>query len=176
MLEFDWIAQYYADKVAERSKVPLIQHIKEGLLILQAENTSDYAQRAYCLHPIFQSDEALQASYGAFDFESVPSKVILLACEYRNIANQYLSRRQVQTIDEIQLSPLEEVNQMLIADKIQNCKDFERYHKKSHPRSVELTQYFANWFARLGITAEKYTHYCQLIEKNTLPTHENNQS
>ena len=28
---------------------------------------------------------------------------------------------------------------------------------------------YSNWFVRLGITTEKYSHYCQLIDKLHLP-------
>ncbi len=161
--EYKAISEYYADKVATRSQVPLIRHITEGLCILQNEKASLEAQKAYCLHPIFQASQALQVSYDSFDFRITEAKVILLTIEYRHIANLYLSGRQVKDIQEIKLSPLEEVNQMLVADKIQNCKDFERYHKHTHPRSAQLTAYFANWFARLQITPEKYAHYCQIL-------------
>lgn len=166
MFEFEIIQAYYGTQVAQRSQAPLIQHIREGLLIMEQEQASDWAKRAYCLHPIFQSDEALQSSYSNIAYSKIDSRVMLLVMEYRNIANQYLSRRQVANIDEIRLSPLEEVNQMLVADKIQNCKDFEQYHKGTHPRSAELTAYFANWLARLGISEEKYAYYCALLEKN----------
>ena len=46
---------------------------------------------------------------------------------------------------------LPEVRDMLIADKIQNYKDFLFYHKGTHPRSRELEEYFKNWFGILGI-------------------------
>jgi hypothetical protein len=59
------------------------------------------------------------------------------------------------------LSPLEEVNKMLVADKIQNRKDFEIYHKENHPRAVELDKYFKNWLLKLSVTEEKYQSYCQ---------------
>ena len=45
---------------------------------------------------------------------------------------------------------------MLIADKIQNRKDFELYHLGKHERSSELEQYFKNWLERLNITEEFY--------------------
>ena len=163
MFELDLVTNFYGDKVTTRTQVPLINHIKEGLLIMQHEKATLPAQRAYCLHPILQSDEALRDNYATLPATLDP-QVVLLALEYRNIANQYLSRRQVKDLSEIQLSPLEEVNQMLVADKIQNCKDFELYHKNTHPRSAELTAYFANWFEKLGITTEKYIYYCKILE------------
>lgn len=54
-------------------------------------------------------------------------RVLLLGMEYRYTANNYLSFKPAD--DPIHLSPIAEVNQMLIADKIQNRKDFEIYHK-----------------------------------------------
>ena len=42
----------------------------------------------------------------------------MLAMEYRNIANACLSHRDISSASEIALSPLEEVNHMLRADKI----------------------------------------------------------
>jgi hypothetical protein len=166
IIEFEIIKDFYGAKVAERSQVPLIHHIKEGLFILEQEQASEWAKRAYCLHPIFQSDYALYANYNNSAYLKIDSRVMLLVMEYRNIANAYLSNRQITHIKEIQLSPLAEVNSMLVADKIQNYKDFEKYHKDTHPRSAELTSYFENWLERLGVAQEKYSYYRLLLEKN----------
>ncbi|MDX1959623.1 MAG: hypothetical protein SFU98_13695 [Leptospiraceae bacterium] len=165
IIEFEMIQEYYGKRVAERSHVPLIQHIREGLYIMVEEQATELAKQAYCLHPIFQSDEALQANYNNSEYLKIDSNVMLLVMEYRNIANAYLSNKQITNISEIQLSPLAEVNSMLVADKIQNYKDFEKYHKATHPRSKELTYYFENWLVRLGVTQEKYFHYRSLLEE-----------
>jgi glutamate racemase len=149
------IRDYYGERKANRSQVSLIQHIHEGLTILEEIGADLPTQEAYCLHPIFQADEALKENY-LKSYKGIDSLVILLALEYRNIANQYLSKREIQTLDEIKLSPLKEVNQMLVADKVQNRKDFEIYHLQNHPRSKELQQYFRNWLQRLEISEEKY--------------------
>ena len=77
-----------------------------------------------------------------------------MAIEYRNIANAYLSFKPSEY--DFQLSPLEDVNTMLIADKIQNSKDFEIYHKGTHPRSERLEEYFGQWLKKLGVSEEKY--------------------
>ena len=45
---------------------------------------------------------------------------------------------------------------ILIADKIQNRKDFELYHLGKHERSDELDSYFKNWLERLNISEEFY--------------------
>ncbi|KOY86718.1 hypothetical protein AD998_11685 [bacterium 336/3] len=160
-IEYGLIKNYYADKKAERSGVLLINHIDEGLQILKWEKASINAMKAYCLHPMFQADEALVENYQLKISEKVTPNIILLVMEYRNIANQYLSKRIIENIEEIQLSSLVEVNQILVADKIQNRKDFEIYHKKSHPRAIELDKYFKNWLLRLKISEEKYQNYCQ---------------
>jgi len=167
-LEYQLIKNYYADKTAKRSGVLLINHIEEGLQILEWEESTLEAMQAYCLHPILQADEALQANYEAIAQEKISTKALILALEYRNIANQYLSKRKILNIHEINLSPLAEVNQMLVADKIQNRKDFEIYHKQSHPKAKELDEYFKNWLLRLEVSEEKYLQYCDLltIQKN----------
>lgn len=148
--EYLTIKEYYGDKKTARSGVMLINHINEGLEVLQKINASEEARRAYCLHPIFQSDEDLLTNISrTSEFEP---KIMVLVMEYRNIANAYLSRRKINNLEEIILSPLPEVNQMLVADKIQNYKDFMQYHFGTHERSNELFKYFQNWFDRLGIS------------------------
>lgn len=171
-VEYNWIRDYYGERTAVRSSVPLIEHIHEGLTILRAIGADLTTQAAFCLHPLFQDDADLAKNYQQ-SLEGVDPQAILLTIEYRSIANQYLSHRQLsgsadQNADvlmEIQLSPLVPVNQMLIADKVQNRKDFELYHRESHPRADELTQYFANWLWRLEISEERYQELTALIQQ-----------
>ncbi len=148
--EYEAIKKYYGGQTTARSGVLLINHINEGLEILKAINASEYTQRAYCLHPLFQSDEDVLKNISRIS--EFDPKIVALTMEYRNIANAYLSRRKIISLEEIALSPLTEVNQMLIADKIQNYKDFMQYHFGKHERSAELFEYFQNWFERLGIS------------------------
>jgi len=161
--EYNWIEEYYGNKKARRSGVHLINHIDEGLYILGLIGASELAKRAYAAHPLLQSDVDL-AKFWQTDkyFESMDRRVLLLATEYRNIANAYLS--PMPSRKEIALSPIKEVNDMLIADKIQNRKDFELYHKGTHPKSDRLTEYFAQWLHVLGISEEKY----QEVKKDIL--------
>ncbi len=157
MLEYKIIQDFYGSKKTKRSDVYLMNHIDEGLRILEEIGASDTAKKAYCLHPIFQSDEELLKTYSNFNFK-ISTDVLIAVMEYRSVANEYLSKRKIDSIDEIRLSPLKDVNDMLIADKVQNYKDFEIYHKGSHPRSKELDEYFKNWLSRLEIDEEKYRH------------------
>ena len=85
--------------------------------------------------------------------------------EYRNIANAHLSHRKIFYLDEIKLSPLKIVNDMLIADKIQNRKDFEIYHKNRHKRSEELDCYFRDWLRRLSISEDVYNKIKEILKK-----------
>lgn len=157
-LEYYVISDHYGGKIAKRSGVQLMNHIDEGLAILEWIGASEVAKRAYCIHPIVQSDVDLYNNYG-YGGILTPVRdplVIIAAIEYRSVANEYLSTRSITNVDEIRLSPLKVVNDMLIADKIQNRKDFELYHEGTHPRSEELAQYFRNWLERLGISEEFY--------------------
>ncbi len=155
--EYKMISQHYGDKTAKRSGVRLMNHIDEGLIILEAIDASDDAMRAYCMHPIFQSDADLAENFEEYEGSIfLDATVMILTMEYRSVANAYLSTRKIESIDEIRLSPLKDVNDMLIADKIQNYKDFMKYHHGTHPRSEELYEYFHNWFKRLGVDFEDF--------------------
>ena len=147
--EFDLIREFYGDKRAERSQVPLINHIIEGVDILDFIEAELVVKAAFCIHPLVQGDAELADN---FDYlrKVVAADVLGLAMEYRSVANEYLSKRVISDISEIRLSPLPEVNQMLIADKVQNYKDFLIYHHGTHPRNTELVTYFNNWLARLA--------------------------
>jgi hypothetical protein len=161
-IEYQIISDFYKDMKANRSGVFLMNHIDEGLYILEKIGASDTAKKAYCLHPILQSDEALNKNYELLS--NVNSQVLISCVEYRSVANEYLSKRKIKSIDEIRLSPLKDVNDMLIADKIQNKKDFELYHKGTHHRSNELDEYFNNWMIKLNISNEFYSEcfqYCR---------------
>lgn len=152
------IENFYANTRAKRSNILYMNHIDEGLYILQEIQAKEATLNAFCLHPIFQEDSNLQSAYAGikkFKQKAVESsgeflEYILLAMEYRNIANQYLSRRSIDSISDINLSPVSQVNQMLVADKIQNQKDFYLSQEK-HPRYKDLNDYFNNWLDRLNV-------------------------
>lgn len=160
-VELGLIEDHYGEDTAK------LNHIYEGLHILSRIGAGVDAMAAYCIHPLLQSDEDLArnavrvsqvlAEWGA------PAELstyrILLATEYRSVAQEYLSHREIASVAEIRLSPLAEVNQMLIADKVQNFSDFLIRHAQNHPRSSELQRYFLNWLERLDAMSTFLDHH-----------------
>jgi hypothetical protein len=165
-LHFDAISAYYGETAAKRSEVLYIEHISKGLVILDSIGALEHSKCAFCIHPMFQSDQALQ-SYFDFGLEyeiatlyQIPAMSVVYAMEYRRIANSYLSKNRPE--ERISCA-INVVNEMLIADKVQNYTDFQRYHLGKHERSAELDTYFKNWLAVLGISTEYYEYLKTLI-------------
>lgn len=156
------VANFYGKAVANRSQVPLINHIDEGLSVLDEIGASIDAMQAWCIHPMLQEDTDLEAQF-SYVARNVESAVVMLAMEYRSVANEYLSG-EVGKGHSIRLSPLNDVNDMLIADKVQNRKDFYTYHYGTHPRSAELEQYFKEWLTELCIDEDRYLELCAVID------------
>lgn len=154
------IEEFYGNRTAARSGVPLMNHINEGTRILEAIGAHPTAIEAYRLHPIYQNDSDLEDNYRSL--LNRPQLVVLYIMEYRNIANASLSDIVFRNNNKdwcplelrrpIKISPLEQVNKMLIADKVQNWKDFKQFHLGEHARSDELDFYFRSWFRALGIS------------------------
>jgi len=159
------IAHHYGSRRAVRSGVLLIDHINQGLTILDRLGADDVVKEAFAVHPIFQADDDLKENFQvAADLNPM---VILYAMEYRNCANAFLShviekgpdawgKESLHPKRPLHLSPLPPVNLMLVADKVQNRKDFELYHKGQHKRSDELDFYFKLWLQRLDVSEDRY--------------------
>jgi len=145
---FEVISEFYGDGKAERSQVPFINHIKEGLEIMDLIQSSDVAKDAFCIHPIIQC-EAI-----GFDFLKECAEYSL-AVEYSEKANAYLCCPKTDYIFSNEdifnlIGPMsKDCRDMLIADKMQNRKDFIRHHLGSHKRSDELDSYFNKWLCYL---------------------------
>lgn len=154
--EYEAVQNFYGEQTATRSQVHLMNHIEEGLYILKSIKASTAAQKAYCLHPLYQNDTELTQFLKPHIVDKFSPMALALTLEYRSVANEYLSQRTISSIKDIRLSPLKEVNDMLVADKVQNYKDFSLYHAQTHARSRELETYFHNWFERLGVSQEFY--------------------
>lgn len=156
--EYMHIRDFYAEKVANRSKVPLIYHIHEGLRILDNINASTDAMRGFCLHPLTQNDEELWY----FDIKpDYSSRAVINALEYRNVANYCLLKNFMAGVMP-RKSSFKDVNDMLIADKVQNKKDFMIHHYGTHQNSTALKMYFDAWLKELGVCQKMYE---KLIEE-----------
>lgn len=168
--EYRAIAEFYGGRCARRSQVPLMHHIDEGLAVLRWIKASTNAERAYCLHPLLQADFQLAETYQrpSLVTESVSG---FLAMEYRNIANRTLLDRvgKLRSPNDIPLSPLQEVNQMLVADKVQNYKDFLLHHGSTHPRRRDLDRYFRLWLERLGVNRDQFRGFFERLQTTPYP-------
>lgn len=165
-LAIQLITKFYGDDRAERTGVPYINHIHEGISILEDLGASEEVQDAYALHPIFQmldNPEVHPLLQGLGDY--LESYSVFLAREYKKTANAYLCKPHYRSPDDkITLSEYPDVNLMLIADKIQNRKDFETHYENQENKDVfsradNLAQYFRNWLRALNVTEEEYQHY-----------------
>lgn len=168
------IEDFYGNRCAKRSGVPLMNHINEGTKLLQYLNASGDTIRAYRLHPIYQ--DSLGERFIELLQEDGP--IIAKIVSYTQTANAALSDIvckknigdgeggdyfKLELKHPIRLSDIPEVNQMLVADKCQNYKDFLIYHYGTHARSDELDFYFKQWLLALGVDYEQFNHYRDIM-------------
>jgi hypothetical protein len=173
------VAALYAARTTERSQVPLINHIDEGIIILDHLGATDAAKRAFCLHPLFQNDEELATCGFEYAKSAKDAYPVMLVMEYRQWANAWLPEKVSCKPGVVKYEggptpgPLPEVRDMLIADKVQNKKDFIKYHMGKHPNSLELFMYFNRWLDVLGVSNDQYVELRNLIENNTVVEKQN---
>jgi hypothetical protein len=167
--EYRAVAQLYANRTARRTGVPLMNHIDEGIAILATSDARDVALRAFCLHPLLQDDRGLVEAFPRLTQLTDSVQVLTLALEYRRVANLGSHHRAIAALDDLELSPLREVNQMLAADKIQNRKDFVLHHRGSHPRTAELDRYFQLWLQKLGVTDQEFADHFVALQVTPTP-------
>ena len=169
---YETIECHYGDRRAERSGQLYMRHIDEGLKIIQHLRGCEYTQAAFCLHPLIQADDDLFKNWQWLAKEAHPW-AMGLAMEYRNIANRFLSPmddhpayadpRLYADPSKVTLSPLSQVNLMLVADKVQNRMDFLAHHLGTHPRSDRIDLYFKVWLEALGVSEAQYEQLVSLI-------------
>lgn len=159
------ISNHYGDRVAKRTQVPLMNHINEGLEILRFMGSDFSAMEAYCLHPLVQDKTDLKVAidHNTLDQYDIKSSLILIAMEYRQVANYYLSSDVCDNAKNATPSYFDVVNDMLIADKIQNYKDFMKHHFESHPNYLRLYTYFHQWFQALDLDKQYVDEMVEII-------------
>lgn len=150
--EYWLIGKHYEGKTAERSGLPYIKHINDGIKILESIGSSDETKRAFALHPITQDDKQFREFMDTTVRNlKLDPYIVALAVEYRSVSNSYLSKHYQGPFDRIPLSPILEVNEMLFVDKAQNYRDFVVHHAETHPQAADLEGYFMNWMTALII-------------------------
>jgi len=162
-IEYQLILDHYTTRCATRSGVPLMNHIDEGLEILEWLGASNAAKGGYCLHPLVQDVKDLQENIERLGAIPEIEESLARALTYRLFANKYLCRPATDgwDVDQIRRVMLgtnmlwpTETRHMLIADKVQNQKDFLQYHYGTHARSEQLKKYFENWLEVLDYKSE----------------------
>ena len=151
-------------QIAKRSGASYFTHVEQGLRILRQIEASEWAQRAYCLHPLCQDTDYFITNFKELGLCN--PYALMLAVEYRWVANNSTRQSLADTAKPIQLSQFNEVNQMLIADKVQNrfaflntpAFDVQRDHDWQ-----ELNQYFNKWMSALSISDKDYGDLCRIL-------------
>lgn len=157
---YEAIQNHYGDRTAKRSGVRLMNHIDEGLEILREIEADDTTALGFCLHPLVQDPKQEKETRRGRLLHHCEWPAVRAAYMYREKANDYLCRPKTDnwSLDYIsrRLKPMNFiVRDMLIADKIQNRKDFFIHHYGRHERSDQLARYFNNWLTFLSRLSDK---------------------
>lgn len=159
-LEYMAIENFYKDKRAGRSGLPYINHIDEGIDMLSHWLNDDILKasicaRAYAIHPLI--DEMTGILGGILDAlgSTLPAgNTISLAIEHHILRNKFLVKDWDTHWDETGLQNLlgpmsNECAWMLLADKVQNQKDFRIHHWFTHEKTYQYEEYFNLWIETL---------------------------
>ena len=165
--EYDLAKTILSSRKTHRTGISHFVHVEEGLIILNNLTDDADTKGAFCLHPLIQKTSDFIDNYICLKDCSPIS--VALAVEYRWIANQG-TRYYLETNPgaKIILSEFLEINHMLIADKIQNRKDFLATFNRNDSEFDALDQYFKNWMEALKISEPEYGIHVELIDKRTI--------
>ena len=179
--EYLYISKVYGDVRAKRSNLPLMNHIDEGLDVLETLNASDEAKRAFCIHPIFQSENLIDYRNDYLGMSTDEDFIIVRLDEkYSVLANTFLCRPQTDNWDKSEIAKQliaanncsyiisDDISNMLLADKTQNYKDFMLHHYGIHERSIELFNYFHLWIKVLNPSVINFTGLNNWLETNNV--------
>ena len=168
--EYRAIETYYGRSAAARSGQPYMNHIDEGLGVLSYMGANENTKRIFTLHPLIQVDEAMRDYQHILRATQYSDTAVAGAWQYRDTANAYLPSTEGHPgwseASKIMLSENTDVNMALVADKIQNNKDFSLHLDNGHypedwRRNLRL--YFSQWRKALGITDITYATVCELV-------------
>lgn len=157
--EYEIISKHWDDNCAVRTGIHYMNHVDEGLRIIKEVNGSERAMRIFALHGFLQNCYA-DNTFNSDVLSDVAPDVLIGAMEYRAVANAHLSHHRPDTLV---LSEDADVNTALIADKVQNFRDFERFHNGCHLRSKQLKQYFERWLNALDVSTTTYEAYKDIL-------------
>lgn len=152
-IAYTMISNWYGDRRATRSGVRLMNHIDEGLVLLTIAPTSVHI--AFALHPLYQDPK--DRATNIVSYLTLPKEIRVLIDLYNNTM-QSCSSKGFAKGKLVDLTTLwdglykDEVLMMCLADKLQNQKDFYKYHWKVHPESDNLEAYFEHWITKLTKT------------------------
>ncbi len=177
--EYPAVERWYGSRTAVRSGLPFMRHIDQGLLVLQELTDDMDVLRAWCVHPLFQVNEFFEPMMKQSESHVAPlinvvsnPRVVVFAMEYRAVANAFLSTDHDYVIvhegtQRPRISVLPQVNQMLLADKIQNYRDarLHVFSKVSADEAKSLDNYFHLWFSALGVGGWEVARYEAILEK-----------
>lgn len=162
------IKEHFAGQIATRSALPYINHIHEGIYILnRCFGWDETTAEAFCVHPIFQDVSDDSHATQARCKSELNHRVTDLASQYAKAANAYTSKHRLLEIAAIPLPSDSAVRQMLVADKVQNKKDFvaqvlnpstaNSNSQGNAQLNAHLMSYFDRWLDRLGVTPTNFT-------------------
>lgn len=171
-VEYDLVQEHYGDRRARRTKALWMNHIDEGLAIINWRGGSPLAARAFCLQPLLRADSDLAENFERVvrALRSVPDghSTLALAMEYRSVVNAYQASQPLSAAD-LRLSPLADVNMMLAGSMVQRRKDFALYfyapwqdleaHEGNplvHANYHRLMDHFVNWCDTLEVSEREF--------------------
>lgn len=148
------ISIVYGDDRSERTNVPYIKHILDGLLILDHLGASKIEMQAWCLHPIFQIKELRDRAESINVTLTAPIGSSVLAAAYADAANSFTSMSAFTgAADRPPVIPSASLHKLLVADKIQNYCEFADSIDNFEPKDVvRLNRYFKLWLEHLGLS------------------------
>lgn len=171
MEEYIQIRKFYAGRTCKRTGVAHIEHIDQGLRILDDLNAPQDTKRAWCLHPLAQAvtsgSDRKDKNVGAYLLGRWRNRVAATrAFDYALSADQVLSRDPLHRFDNIVKPTLASTYMMLVADKIQNYHHFESEWDSFDPQDrYRLSTYFDRWHDVLSLNPDQVGYYTALLKK-----------